>query len=48
MRGESVFTFSNSCGSVKTLIPQGFPLRSLPPEAGRTFSLSQLGWTAEV
>lgn len=43
MRGESVFTSSNSCGSVRTQIPQGFPLHSSAPEAGRTFSLSQLG-----
>lgn len=48
MRGESVFPSSSSCGSVRTLIPQGFPLPSLPPEAGRTFSLSWLGQTAEV
>lgn len=43
IRGESVVTSSNSCGSVRTVIPQGFSLHSLASEAGRTFSLSQLG-----
>lgn len=47
MKGKSLFTSSNSCGSVRTLIPQGFHPQSLSHEAGRTFSLSWLGWTAE-